>query len=193
MSPRIGLDLNSLLQAAAEIADTQGLEEVTLALLAQKLKIRPPSLYNHINGLQGLRIKLAVHGMKQLNTLMTHAAVGRSGDEAVRAIGVAYVGFARAHPGLYEATLIAPHLWDEELTEEGGKLVNLVVRVLEYYDLKDDSALHAVRGFRSMIHGFASLEQRGGFGLPLDLDVTLSLLLDTFLAGIHKMKVTAAP
>ena len=36
------------------MTDTQGLDEVTLAPLAKKLNIRPPSLYNHINGLPAL-------------------------------------------------------------------------------------------------------------------------------------------
>lgn len=188
MPARIRLDLQAIIEAAIEMADAQGLEEVTLASLAQKLKIRPPSLYNHINGLQGLRTKLAIHGLKQLNIQMTQAAVGRSGDEAVRAMGEAYVSFARANPGLYEATLRAPHLWDEELTHEGEQVVGLVVRVLQHYDLEEKAMLHAVRGFRSALHGFASLEQRGGFGLPLDLNDTLQFILDTFLAGIHKMK-----
>ncbi|XOK58495.1 WHG domain-containing protein [Paenibacillus elgii] len=188
MSPRIGLDLPTILQAAVEIADTRGLEEVTLASLAQKLDVRSPSLYNHVNGLSGLRSKLAVYGLEQLLHVMTQAVVGRSGDDAVRELGKAYVTFARAHPGLYDATLRAPDPQDEEVRRLAGETVDLVIRALQAYELKDDAALHAVRGLRSLLHGFSSLEQRGGFGLPLDLDVSFRLLLDTFLAGLHEMK-----
>ena len=42
-----------------------------------------------------------------------------------------------------------------------------------------------IRGFRSILHGFASIESSGGFGLPLDLDVSFKMLVDTFLAGVH--------
>ncbi|SDI31290.1 TetR-like C-terminal domain-containing protein [Paenibacillus naphthalenovorans] len=188
MSPRIGLDLPTIIQAAAEMADTQGVDEVTLASLAGKLKIRPPSLYNHVNGLHDLRKKLAIHGLEQLRIVLTRAAVGRAGDEAVRALGEAYVAFAKTHPGLYEATLRAPEPQDPDVQKAGAEIVDLVVRVLRAYDLEGEAALHAVRGLRSILHGFASLEQRGGFGLPLDLHVSLRFLLDTFLAGIHKMK-----
>jgi hypothetical protein len=38
--------------------------------------------------------------------------------------------------------------------------------------------------FRDLHHGFAPLEQKGGFDLPLDLDVTFRLLIDTFLVRI---------
>ena len=188
MSPRIGLDLPTLLQAATEIADTQGINEVTLASLAKKLGIRSPSLYNHIDGLDDLRKKLATHGLQQLYKVMTQAANGRLGDEAVLALAEAYVSFARIHPGLYEATLRAPDPQDLEAQRLGSELVDLVLQVLRAYDLEGEAAIHGVRGLRSVLHGFTSLEQNGGFGLSLDLDVSLRLLIKTFLAGINEMK-----
>ncbi len=172
MSPRIGLDLPAILEAAVEIADKQGIQEVTLASLAQKLNIRPPSLYNHVNGLQGLRTRLAIHGLEQLHSAMTNAAVGRAGEDAIRAMGEAYVEFARVHPGLYEATLLIPPTQDPDVEKTGSKIVELTVRVLKSFGLEGDMALHATRGLRSLFHGFASLEQKGGFGIPLDLNVS---------------------
>ncbi len=193
MSPRIGLDLNIILQAAAEIADTQGIDAVTLALLAKKLDIRPPSLYNHVDGLHGLRKKMAIYGYEQLHNALVRATIGRSGDDAVRSLGAAYVAFARTHPGLYEATILVPDPRDPDVQKAGSEIVDLTVRVLHAYGLEDEAALHAVRGLRSILHGFASLEQRGGFGLPLDLDLSLRLLIDTFIAGIDTMKHSAKP
>lgn len=190
--PRIGLDLPTILQAATEIADSHGIEAVTLASLAQKLDVRSPSLYNHIDGLSGLRSKLGVHGMKLLKEELMKAAVGRSGDEAVHALAGAYLSFARSHPGLYGGTLRAPDPNDREYMQLGAELVDLLVRVLAAYGLKDDEALHAVRGLRSLLHGFTSIEQMGGFGLPLDLDITFRTLIDTYLAGIRAMQRQSA-
>ncbi|MEI7025018.1 TetR/AcrR family transcriptional regulator [Paenibacillus sp. y28] len=183
--PRVGLDLPSILQAAAELADSHGLDEVTLASLAHKLAIRPPSLYNHINGLNGLRKKLAIYSIQRLTAAIQHAAVGHSGDEAVHAVGEAYFAFALRHPGLYDATLRAPDPRDPEVQEAGAELLELLVRALQAYGLDTDSALHTIRGLRSLLHGFTSLEQKGGFGLPLDLHESLRLMLDTYLAGIR--------
>jgi AcrR family transcriptional regulator len=188
MSPRIGLDLQTILQAATEIADQEGVEAVTLATLAKKLTIRPPSLYNHIEGLTGLRKKLAIHGIEELYSKLAQAAIGRSKDDAVHAIADGYVAFARSHPGLYEFTLSAPDPIDTEIQLAAKKIVDLTIQVLNGYGLEEDAALHAVRGIRSILHGFSSLEQKGGFGLPLDLDTSLHLLIDSFLAGIDKMK-----
>jgi AcrR family transcriptional regulator len=188
MSPRRGLDLQTILQAAIEIADQEGVEAVTLATLAKKLTIRPPSLYNHIDGITGLRKKLAVHGLEEVYSKLAQAAIGRSKDEAVHEMADAYVSFARNHPGLYELTIGINNLDDLNIQHAGEKIIGLIIQVLDGYGLKEDEALHAVRGLRSILHGFSSLEQKGGFGLPLDLDVSLHLLIDSFLAGIDKMK-----
>ena len=185
MMARIGLDLPTLLQAAADMADRDGFDAVTLANLAKRLEIRSPSLYNHVDGLDGLRKKLAIFGIEKLTKEMTDAAIGRSGDDAVRALSSAYIAFVREHPGLYEATLRAPDPRDPEVQQAGADIVRLTARVLELYGLQGDDAIHAVRGLRSILHGFASLEKVGGFGIPLDLDETLKRLLDVFLAGLH--------
>jgi len=187
MSPRIGLDLPAILQAAAELADEHGFDAVTLASLARKLGIRPPSLYNHVDGLGDLRKKLAVYGLRQLHDDLARAAIGRSGDDAVRALAEAYVAFVRNRPGLYEATLRSPDPKDPEVQRAGKETSDLVVRVLRAYGLEEEAALHAVRGLRSLLHGFASLEQKGGFGLPLSPDKSFRLMIDTFLAGIRRM------
>lgn len=188
MSPRVGLDLMTILQAATEIADMQGYDAVTLATLAKKLDIRPPSLYNHVDGLNGLRKKLAIHGLQQLHSIMTDQVIGLSGDDAVHALGEAYVKFVRVHPGLYEATLRAPDPQDVDVQQAGSKIVDLAVRVLNAYGLDNDAVIHAVRGLRSIFHGFASLEQRGGFGLPLDINESFHLLINAFLSGLPTLK-----
>lgn len=182
--PKFALDITTILEAAGDIADQQGMQEVTLTNLAKKLGIRPPSLYNHFDGLPGLRKKLAIYGIDRLYEVMANAAIGVSGTEAILVISRAYVEFARNHPGIYEATLLAPDPEDEEVQRAGAKIVELSVRVLNVYQLEGNRALHAVRGLRSILHGFSSLEQRGGFKIALDLDESLTIIIMAFLAGI---------
>ncbi|OKP96694.1 TetR/AcrR family transcriptional regulator [Paenibacillus sp. P46E] len=189
MSPRAGLDTRTLVLAAVEIADEQGIEEVTLAALAAKLGVRSPSLYNHINGLQGLRSLLAVHGLELLYEAMSAASDGLKGDAAVHAMGQAYIGFARQHPGLYETTLRAPEEGNPELKKASEQVLSLIIEVLSGYELGAEGELHAVRGWRSLLHGFAALENKGGFGMPLDTNVSLNRLISTFIAGIRSMSL----
>lgn len=184
--PKVGLDITEILEAAAELADQFGMQEVTLANLAKKLGIRPPSLYNHFDGLGGLRKKMAIYGIDRLYEVLSQAAIGVAGDEAVMTISKAYVNFARKHPGIYEATLMAPDMEDEEVQLAGSKVVELTVLVLQAYRLEGDKALHAVRGLRSILHGFSSLEKSGGFKMALDLDESLEIIIKAFINGIRK-------
>lgn len=185
--PKIGLDLETILSEAGEIADESGIYEVTLANLAKRLLIRPPSLYNHVNGLADLRKKLAIYAIDQLYSELLYSAAGLSRDEAIMSLSKTYVHFARKHPGLYEASLFAPDMEDADVQQAGAKIVDLTVRILEGYDLKGENALHAVRGFRSILHGFSSLEQKGGFKLSLDFDESLEMIIKTFLKGIKEI------
>ncbi|MNC21387.1 Bacterial regulatory protein, tetR family [compost metagenome] len=187
MSPRAGLDTHTLVLAAAEIADEQGIEEVTLAALAARLGVRSPSLYNHINGLQGLRSLLALHGLELLYAAIAAASDGMKGDAAVHAMGQAYVDFARKHPGLYETTLRAPEEGNSELEKTSEKVLSLIIGLLSSYELDAEGELHAVRALRSLLHGFAALENKGGFGMPLDTNISLSWLISAFIAGIRSM------
>jgi AcrR family transcriptional regulator len=183
--PQKRLDQKSVIQAAAELADEQGLAGVSLATLAKKLGIRTPSLYNHMDGMSGLRSHLSLLGLKQLYEALTLATVGKSKDDAIRAMAAAYVAFARKHPGLYETTQCPAYWQEEDVHLVAQQVVNLFSQVLKGCGLSNDLSIHMIRVFRSLLHGFASIEQQGGFGIPLDLNESLQLLIDTFLAGIH--------
>jgi len=190
MSPRAGLDTKTIVKAAAELADDNGLEGITLSALAAKLGVRSPSLYNHINGLEGLRVLLAIYGLEQLYIVMSAAAKGAGTADAVHAMGHAYVEFARSHPGLYETTLRAPEIGNNELESASHTILSLIIDVLKPYELGEQGTIHAVRGLRSILHGFASLEAKGGFGIPLDSNISLSRLIRTYIAGIKNMNDT---
>ncbi|MGG0657478.1 WHG domain-containing protein [Rummeliibacillus pycnus] len=187
MSPRMNLDSNIVLQKAVELIDEKGLDQLSISLLAKELNIRPPSLYNHVNSLSELKQALAIQGLHKLHQYMMKAAIGKSGDEAIRSISKSYVQFVRVHPGLYDATNRFTHSEDIELQQAQKMIVDLVLQVFEFYHLQQDMAIHMVRGLRSILHGFTSIEQMGGFGIPLNLDDSLSILINTFIEGIHSV------
>lgn len=186
MSSRPGLDRAAVVQAAATLADTVGLEEVTLASLAAHLKIRTPSLYNHIEGLPGLRRELALLCLKELSQRLGRVVMGKSHDEAVLALCHAYRAFVKEHPGLYMAIAGAPSADDTELQKASQELIDIIVSVLAGYGLQGDEAIHIVRGWRSLLHGFCTLEIAHGFGIPLELNESFDHLIHTFLLGVKQ-------
>jgi AcrR family transcriptional regulator len=185
VAPRQGIDPNIIIQAAIKLADEHGLEQISLAMLAAKLGIKTPSLYNHIAGLPGLRKHLTLYGIQQLKERGMQAVLGKSGDEAVIAFCLDYVAFARLHPGLYEAVVLVNQQSDPEISAASKELVTNLLRILDAYKLEEKDALHMIRAIRSMVHGFATLEANGGFALKLDRDESLLLMLQTYLAGLR--------
>jgi AcrR family transcriptional regulator len=175
-----------VIATAAALADEVGLDQLTLAQVAARLGVRLPSLYNHVDGLPGLRRALALAGLRQLLEQMSRAAVGKAEDAAVLAVARAYRTYVLAHPGVYAATVRAPAAGDLEVAQLAQAIVEVVLAVLEPYDLGEEGAIHAVRGLRSIVHGFATLELAGGFGLALDRDESFLRLARAFIAGLRK-------
>ncbi|MEI2390581.1 TetR/AcrR family transcriptional regulator [Priestia megaterium] len=191
MSPRQGLDFKKVIQTGGNLANREGFYAVTIASLAKELNVRPPSLYNHIKGLEELRKELALSGLQQLYHLLKSAVEHASAEDAVYRLSKAYVSFVRKSPGIYEATAtVAPRIQDEEVQKASDNIVFLVLDVLKPYHLPENEALHAVRSLRSILHGFSSLEQKGGFGMSLSTDETLDFLIRTFALGLHRYKQT---
>ncbi|MDR3595930.1 MAG: TetR-like C-terminal domain-containing protein [Clostridium sp.] len=137
MARRARVTLEIIIEAAAEIADTNGLNEVTLAALADKLNIASPSLYNHINRLQQLRKELAIYSMEKLYNDLVYSTAGQAGDDAVRALGKAYITFVRNHPGLYDSTFLSSDANDIEVQKAARKVVELSIRILSAYGLEE--------------------------------------------------------
>ncbi|RUL47886.1 TetR/AcrR family transcriptional regulator [Lysinibacillus antri] len=186
MSPRVGLDINIIINTAAELVDTEGLESITLAKIARKLNVRPPSLFNHIQGLPSIKRELSLLGLTQLYNSLQNALNKKEGDAAIYALAYAYTEFARKHPGLYGLILQAPDPSDKELQTASNQIIGLLSDVLKAYDLTEEDIIHAIRALRSILHGFSSLEQNGGFGLPVNLEKSFELMVDGFLASVKK-------
>lgn len=185
MASRAGLDHDIIMQAAVKLVDEQGFGQLTMATLAAQLKVRTPTLYHYFDGLMGLRRALALLALHMIAERLGRAVMGKSGDEAVVALASALRDFAREHPGLYDASARAPEGDDPEWQEAGREAVDIGVLALSAYGLALDDALHTIRIIRSIVHGWVTLNNAGGFALPLDVDETFRRLLDVLLIYLH--------
>ncbi len=198
MPPRAGLTADRIVDAAAELADRDGYDALTLGRVAEALGVRTPSLYNHVAGLDELRRRLTVRAIEELGAALQRAAVGRSSDDAVRAIAHAYRDFARTRPGLYATTVPTTEVDDDAVRQAGARVVETVLAALDGYGFDADTAIHATRTLRAAVHGFVTLEHAGGFGLaqsPADtFDWMTDLLADGFRArtGVAPSAVSSA-
>jgi AcrR family transcriptional regulator len=186
MAHRAGLDQTIVVEAAAKLVDEEGIEQLSLGRLAERLGVRTPSLYNHITGLPGLRHDLALYSLRDLRDRIMRATIGKSHAEAIFALADAYRDYAREMPGRYALTLQAPAPGDQDLQDLARQTVEIVQAVLAPYKLSEEDAIHSIRGLRSIVHGFISLELAGGFGLPTDRDASFHWLVNLFITGLEK-------
>jgi AcrR family transcriptional regulator len=189
MPPKVRLDRARVVQTAADLVNAEGLEALTLNRLAEVLGIQTPSLYNHIDGLPGLYHQLALLNTRTLGDRLANAAIGKSGPQALGAVAQAYRAYIKECPGLYTASLRAarslPSL-DPALVAAEDRVVQIGLAVVASFGLTGEDGLHAVRGLRSVVHGFATLEIAGGFGLPLDCDESFNRLVRMLVRGLQQ-------
>ncbi len=185
---KTGLDRVAVVAAAAQLLNTAGPERLTLSRLAEQLGVQTPSLYNHIDGLPGLYRDLALLNVRRLGSRLGDAAIGKSGPPALRALAQAYRDYIKESPGLYLASLrpsISQARPDPELQAAEERVVQVGLAVLASFGLSGEDGLHALRGLRSLVHGFATLELAGGFGMPLDCDKSFAWLVELFIRGLQ--------
>ena len=189
MSPRAGLDQSQVVRAAAELVNAEGPEALTLGRLAKYLGVKPPSLYNHIEGLPGLQRELALLNARLLAEHLGNAAIGKAGAQAIRAVAHAFRAYIKGHPGVYLMSLRSssrhPQV-DDELENAEATVVKIVLAALKAFRLQDEEALHTVRALRSLVHGFATLEIAGGFGIQLDIDDSFQRMVEMIIRGASR-------
>jgi AcrR family transcriptional regulator len=183
--PRAGLSPAAVVDAALGVIDEHGLAALTLAAVAARTGVAAPSLYKHVGGLADLRALVGVAVLRELTELFATAATGRSGEDAVIVLMRTYRAYVVAHPARY-AAMPADPLRDPALAAAGTRLLDVFYAVLRDYGLTDSAAVHATRCLRATVHGFASIEASGGFGLPEDLDETYEQLIRMFIASLPR-------
>jgi len=166
-----------VLSAAIEAVEDKGLDELSIQDLAARLGVKPPSLYNHISGLDDVRKRLAKEVLRRMEDEITRSAVGRSGENALQEMALAYRRFAKENPELYKAFATSRQPRDPEIEAAVRSLLGVLSRVLESFGLDPDKEVHFIRLFHCGLHGFVSLEAAGFCGGGADADGSFGELM----------------
>lgn len=181
--PRAGLTPEAVTAAAAAVVNEDGLEALSMARLARDLGVRPPSLYNHVDGLDSLVREIALFALADLAEACRGALMNRSGREAVLAFSHACRHWALSHPGTYALTQVArPN--DPRWEAASRRLLDPLLALLGDSARDPAEAIHRARALRSGLHGFITLELMGGFGLEVPTDVSFTRMIEAIFAGI---------
>lgn len=184
--PRAGLVTASVTEAGAALSDEVGLEQLTMGLLAERLGVKAPSLYKHVDNLADLTHRIAVLAMTELADAVRDATQGRAGSDALDAAAQAVRTFVKDHPGRYAAGNAARvRGTDDPLVAASDRVLASLGAALRGYQLPPDQEVHALRTLRSAVHGFATLEAAGGFMIDTDVDASFAWLVGLVDRGLR--------
>jgi len=184
--PRTGLSGAEIVAAAAALADETGYAGVTMGLLAERLGIRPPSLYKHVASLADLQHRLATLAMTEVGEQIRDAVQGLAGRDALAALMTALRTYVTEHPGRYMATVGAVARGpDDPLVLGAARVIDSIAAVLRGYGIGDAEMTDAIRVIRSAMHGFAMLEASGGFQWDREPDQSFTWMIGFIDRGLR--------
>jgi AcrR family transcriptional regulator len=184
--PRAGLDADVVTRAGAALADEIGLANLSMNVIAERVGVKAPSLYKHVDSLSALLHRIAILATIELGDAVRDATQGRAGGDALAAAAHALRSFAKRHPGRYAATVGArPGELDDPLHAALSRSLDSFSAVLRGYRLDPTEETHALRMLRSSLHGFASLEMSDGFQMGTDVDDSFAWMISFIDKGLR--------
>lgn len=157
------LTAEQILEAALTLFQTGGDEALSMRLLAERLNVRPSSLYRYYPERGALVAALENHAIRALHAALRGAAADKRPDDAFVAAAHSYLAYARAQPHLY-SLLFAPKAPYIAEPGPGKNLWNELLKIVGALTGNPDDTAAAV-AFCAFLHGFALLEASGQFGL----------------------------
>jgi len=184
--PRAGLTRGDVVAAGAALADEIGYQGVTMGLLAERLGVRTPSLYKHVDGLADLQHGIATLAVTELGEAARDAMQGRAGLDALTGLLTATRAYVTAHPGRYTATTGAEFTGpDDPLLAATTRLIDSIAAVLRGYGVGEAEMVHAIRTIRCTLHGFAALQASDGFQWSGDPGETFDWMIHFIDRGLR--------
>jgi AcrR family transcriptional regulator len=184
--PRAGLSTDQVVVAGAGLADEIGFHALTLAVLADRLGVKPPALYKHVESLADLQHRIAALAMNEFGDAARDALQGKAGLDALTALFTALRGYVEQHPGRYSATIGAEfHGEDDPLFAAGLRVINSIRAVLSGYGIEPDDLDHAIRSLRCTLHGFAMLQAADAFQWSNDPDESFTWMIKFADSGLR--------
>lgn len=180
----MSISKEKVIQITSDLVDKEGLNNVSLKTVAEKLGIRTPSLYNHITSFDNLLREVAHNGMRAMNEQMTQAVIGNSGVIAIKIASGAYFKYMIAHPGVYETIQWATWHGNNETSEIFDNYKSLLLKLLYSCNLKQEKTKEILDLLIGVLHGYTTMQLGKAFSKPEETTNGLLEAIDTVFLGI---------
>ena len=176
--------VDGIVAAGRAILEAEGLDAVSMAAVASRVGVRPPSLYKRIEDRSHLVSAILASAAVDLTAELETAAAAEASDAGsrARAIAAAYRSFARRFPRT-TALLFADLGPDVAVPQEDLARAARPVLDVATAIAGTEGGLPAARALTAFVHGFTTMEQAGAFRLGGDVDEAFDAGIDALLAG----------
>ncbi len=155
---------SGILAAAREIASTEGWQAVTIRKIAAVIEYSPPVIYEYFGSKDEILLELVRQGYaEQLEAVERAGRSARDPEEALLAVGQAWLDFAFRSPDLYQVMygLGGVSFPVTELQKEGEKIGEAIGEVIEEVLKKNGKEVEDILGKVMLLwgtaHGIVSL------------------------------------
>lgn len=178
------LTKEKIIEVTFLLADEISLNKVTFQKIAEKLNIKYPSLYNHFANMNELKIEMTVYMLNKLNLNLMERLVGKSGEDAIREFAYFYKDFGLKNKTAYELFTNIQSTENEELSCLARRTFFMIHQILGFYIKDEIHLIHKARAFRSLLHGFVSLNLLGYFQNKIDSEDSFKFMIDDFIFSV---------
>ncbi|MEI6513435.1 MAG: TetR/AcrR family transcriptional regulator [bacterium] len=159
MANTYGPNQARIFEEALRLLEEKGLQGLSMRNLAERLHMKAPSLYKHVEGRDEILAQIQAWGIQEFGETL------RKAPKSKKAKALAYRKWARENPHLYEVTFRIPLLRDRlPLGLEEG-VTQMIIQITG----KDHDHARAVW---ALMHGLIDLEKMKRFPENADLDKT---------------------
>ncbi len=180
-------DRESILAAALEQVESEGLENLAIRSVAAKLDLAPNALYRYFESLSDLEFAVAEQVRLQMLEVMQKVIGRKSPSESIRILAETYLRFAKERPRAFALYLKNSSLETPQCAKNTEFFVEQVMRL--YGKERARMASHALW---AQIHGLAVL--LGAGVVPWgEAHTRLEYGLKTWIAGAATASEDEAP
>jgi AcrR family transcriptional regulator len=181
----------ALLDAAAEILETEGPDGLSVRRIAAAAGVAPMGVYNHFESKNGIIEALFIQGFERLSDALKAVADVQDPYEALREGGRRYRALALEHPMVYQLMFLraVPGFEPSERAfviagDAFANLVTAVQRAMAAGVIVEGEPAETAQLIWSSIHGWVSLELMGMTGFIEDQDTGFDRVCSTMLDGL---------
>jgi AcrR family transcriptional regulator len=175
--------LDAIVAAAAELLESEGLPGLTMNAVAQRVGVRPPSLYKRVEGRDRL-IQLVAEGA------LAELAVRLSAETSAVGMMNLFRDFGRERPAAFQLVM-GPGAGTPAAHPEFGAAATAPILRVTAQLAGEEHALEAARTLTAWVVGFLSMELNGRFMLEGDVQQAWEFGLRTVVRAISS--APAAP